>query len=205
MTLLLVSGATATVNCYRHDRHLGHLLAPGKSHNKAIWQTGLPVAADNGCFIGLDRTAYIRLLRDVAHRNILWVTAPDIVGDAGATLARFRIWLPVLRYYGVPVAFVAQDGQEHLPVPWDCIRCLFIGGSTAWKEGDAAAALIVQAKRRGKWVHVGRLNTQRRERLLLHLGVDSFDGTTYSRWPDTYIPAVLKRLEVRQEGFHFYE
>jgi len=135
------------------------------------------------------------MLRAVAGQpGLLWVAAPDVVGDADSTLARFRVWRPTLDYYGLPIAFVAQDGQEDRPVPWDAIRCLFIGGSTAWKEGAAAAALIYEAHARGKWTHVGRVNTLRRYWWLSSLPIDSIDGTCFSKWPDKFIPWMLRRF-----------
>lgn len=45
----------------------------------------------------------------------------------------------------------------------------------------------------------GRVNTQRRERLLWPI-CESFDGTQYSRWPDTHIPACLARLSAGQQS-----
>src|SRR5205085_2383649 len=102
--------------------------------------------------VGLDRRLYIGMLGRLARvdrSRLLFVAAPDVVGDAAATLARFRLWLPALRYHALPVAFVAQDGQEDLPVPWEAMTALFVGGTTAWKEGPAAAGLIQEAKARG--------------------------------------------------------
>lgn len=198
--ILLVSGATATIREYAGDRNLGHLITPGDGNMISVFSTGLPVGADNECFNRLDKPAYVRMLNRIQGLGVLWCTAPDVVGDARATLLRFRMWAPVLDYYGLPIAFVAQDGQELLPVPWDRICCLFIGGSTAWKIGSHAARLIREAKRRDKWVHIGRVNTQRRERYFDALGADSTDGSKYSRFPKTYIPGALARRELRQQG-----
>jgi hypothetical protein len=33
-----------------------------------------------------------------------------------------------------------------------------------WKEGAAAAGIAAEAKRLGKWIHMGRVNTQRSDR-----------------------------------------
>ena len=201
--LLFVSGATATVRRYATCGGLGHLLVPrNRNRVETLLATGLPLAADNGCYGRWDRRAFLRMLRALAPhgRTVSWVVAPDVVADAPATLARFALWQPVLAYLGLPIAFVAQDGQEQLPVPWAHIRCLFVGGSTCWKEGVHAAALIGQAKRRGLWVHVGRVSTLRRERLMAWAGADSIDGSHYSRFPDTYIPAALERLRWLQHG-----
>lgn len=200
--ILLVSGATATIRRYLDSPHIGHLLTPANGNRiEALLANGIPIACDNAAFTAFSRAEYIAMLRAVRGAPILWVTAPDVVGDAIATRRRFDLWLPILRYYGVPVAFVAQDGQEHQPVPWGTIRCLFIGGSTAWKEGRGAAHLIRQAKRRGLWVHVGRVNSMRRVRHFDALGADSFDGGQFSMFPDTYIPRYLARLTHQQHGF----
>lgn len=199
--ILLVSGATATVRQHADSLQLGHLLTPDNGNTESIWSTGLPVACDNGCYKRLNKARFIRMCKRVVGRNVLWVAVPDVVADARATLLRFRMWRPVLRYYKLPIAFVAQDGQEALPVPWDAIRCLFIGGSTAWKLGPHAAELIREAAARGKWVHVGRLNSMRRLSCFDPLPVSSFDGGQFSMFPRTYIPRYLDRLAYRQEGF----
>lgn len=129
---------------------------------------------------------------------MLWVAAPDIVADARATLHRWRRWRPFLRRLGLRAAYVAQDGSETYPPPWGELDALFIGGSTAWKEGPHAARLMAEARRRGAWVHVGRVNTVRRLRLIDPLA-DSFDGTQFSRFSRTYLPRWLEILQYRQE------
>lgn len=58
---------------------------------------------------------------------------------------------------------------------------VFVGGSTDWKLATLYdwAAL---AQSRGAWCHVGRVNSVRRIRLCHLAGVDSFDGTSASRY-----------------------
>lgn len=198
--MLLVSGATVSGSKYLGHPRFGWLKTPANGNSVAtITASGVRWACDNDCYTALKRDKYVRMLRAVAGQTgLLWVTAPDVVADADATLARFRIWHPTLDYLKLPIAFVAQDGQEHRPVPWDAIRCLFIGGSTAWKEGAAAAALIREAHHRGKWVHVGRVNTLRRYWWLSSLPIDSIDGTCFSKWPDKFIPWMLRRMDATQ-------
>ncbi len=128
----------------------------------------------------------LRKLKPHADR-VLWVTAPDVVGQAAVTRAHWALWYPALRYLGLRTAYVAQDGSEDLSPPWDELDCLFIGGSTRWKEGPHAVRLILEAKDREKWVHVGRVNTLRRWRLFSALDIDSFDGTSFSRFSNKYI------------------
>ena len=197
--ILLVSGPPQQ---YIGQDRMGWLLNPrAGASTRAIETSGMWWAADNDCYKRLDRARYVAMLRRIAEADrsrLLWVTAPDVVADAAATLARFRLWRPVLDYLGLPIAFVAQDGQEDRPVPWDHIRCLFIGGSTRWKLGGHARRLIAEAKERGKWVHVGRVNTLRRMWLFSDTGVDSIDGTCFSKLPDKFIPWMLRRLEAKQ-------
>lgn len=206
--LLLVSGATKTVQRFKHSPHLGHLLTPANGNSVAsILATGLPWAVDNGAFSDFDRAAYIRLLRAVAGQaGLLWVVAPDVVGDAAATDVRFRLWLPTLRYFGVPVAYVAQNGCSVKSVPWLELDCLFIGGGPLypggpeWKESATARALVIAAKERGLWAHVGRVNSRRRMLLCASWGVDSIDGGQFSMYPDTHMPPALRALAHTQLG-----
>lgn len=198
--ILLVSGATLSGRRYLGHPDFGWLKTPANGNAIAtITESRVLWACDNDCFKRLNRPKYLRMLRAVSGQpRLLWVACPDVVADARATLLRFALWQPSLSYRDVPIAFVAQDGQESLPVPWDAIRCLFIGGSTAWKEGPHAAALIHAAHDRGKWVHVGRVNTLRRYWLFSSLPVDSIDGTCFSKWPDKYIPWMLRRFPAIQ-------
>ncbi len=65
---------------------------------------------DNGAFAKFDQVGYERMLdRYIAEAPPLFVTAPDIVGDASGTLRLFAQWQPRLRRYPYPIAFVAQD------------------------------------------------------------------------------------------------
>lgn len=151
--------------------------------------------ADNGCFgkgyPGDD--AYLAWLdaRRADAGRCRFAVAPDVPFDAAATLARSAPFLPVIRAMGYPVALAAQNGLEDLDVPWDDFDVLFIGGDTAWKLGPAARELAAEAKRRGKWVHMGRVNSARRMRYATAIGCDSADGTFIARGPDTNLPIVL--------------
>lgn len=113
----------------------------------------------------------------------LFIVCPDVVGDAAATLALYRTWAPEIKRYG-PVAFVAQDGQEHYPLPV-AFDWLFVGGSTHWKLGPGAESCIRQAQHIGKPVHVGRINSLKRWQHFSSLGAQSCDGTFPTREPDT--------------------
>ena len=62
-------------------------------------------------------------------------------------------------------------------IPWDEFDCLFIGGDDAFKESGLIRRTCREAKRRHKWVHMGRVNSLRRMLIALDFGVDSVDGT----------------------------
>ena len=119
------------------------------------------------------------------------MTVPDVVADAQATARLFEVWWRAPARRGLPAALVAQDGLEQLgcwlALAWPRIDALFIGGSTAWKLGPSAEALALEAKRRGKWVHMGRVNSARRIRYAASIGCDSVDGTKWVRWRDAYL------------------
>lgn len=203
--LLLVSGATTTIQHYAGHAHLGRLIQP-RNRNRLddVADSGLWWAADNDCLQGLNPDAYfvmLNRLQRVDTSKLLFVTVPDVVADSHGTLALFRSWLPALRARQLPAALVAQDGLTTDQVQWDELAALFIGGSTSWKEGPDAAALIQSARKRGVWVHVGRINTERRLRHFDALGIDSFDGTQFSWFAETYIPRWLDRLQYRQRAF----
>lgn len=165
---------------------------------------GVPWCADNGCGPGRGGVkqgtgypgdaAFLAWLQSYTTEEIarcVFAVAPDVVADAAATLTRSAPWLPVIRGLGYPVAFVAQDGQESLPVPWDEFDVLFIGGSTAWKLSEHAHQLATEAKAHGKHVHMGRVNSLRRLRFAQWIGADSCDGTLIAHGPDVRLPQML--------------
>lgn len=138
--------------------------------------------------------------------DCLFVVAPDVVGDAEATLAESAEWLPRIRAAGYPAALVAQDGLENLDVPWDEFDCLFIGGTTEWKLSGHARNLIADAKQHGKWVHMGRVNSEQRLRYAHALGCDSADGTFLAFGPDTNLPRLKGWLRaISHPTFDFAE
>ncbi len=208
--VILVSGATSTVAQLAGHPHLGRLTQPRCGNPISdIASSGMPWAADNDALAGVQPDDLLRMwdaIERAERQHLRLVTLPDAVeltpagprGSWEGTLWLFRCWLPAARRRGLPVAIVGQDGAAEDTVPWDDVDALFVGGSTRWKEGPEAADLCRAAKRRGKWVHVGRVNTWRRWQLFEPLGVDSFDGTQFSMFPDTYLPTWLERLRHRQ-------
>lgn len=160
---------------------------------------GVTWCADNGCFgkgyPGDEQWfAWLQTYTAEERSRCLFAVAPDVVGDAAATLERSTPWLQKIRDLGYPVAFVAQNGLENLDVPWDSFDVLFIGGDTDWKLGPHARALVAEAKNRGKWVHMGRVNSHRRLRYAQTIGCDSADGTYIAFGPDQNLPNVMAWL-----------
>jgi len=173
---------------------VGQLLTPLTRYK--LRDPSRPWAIDNGGFASLDIRALRSLLNREVHRrqDCLFVASPDVVGSARRTLEIFERWKPQLA--GWHIALVCQDGQEHLPIPWDDIDAVFIGGSTEWKCGPHAEHIIRAAKALEKWVHVGRVNTPERFLRFEKLGADSCDGTGIGRYTHMR-EAVAGRHELR--------
>lgn len=188
--LYLANPCTPQVVDAMRDGQLGWLGTPAQGNRRpadVVW------AADNGCFgKGYPGDeAWLAWLARMDPSGCLFATAPDVVGDARATLTRSAPFLPRIRALGYPAALVAQDGLEDLPIRWARFDVLFIGGSTTWKLGHAARSLVAKAKRLGKHVHMGRVNSERRYRYALAIGCDSVDGTYLTFGPDRNLPDVL--------------
>lgn len=139
-------------------------------------------AMDNGAFARFEASGFLKMLEKHEPRRDLcrFVAAPDVVGCARMTLDCFRYWQPRLTKW--PVAFVCQDGQETLDLPWDNCAAVFIGGTDAFKLGKYAAAIVKASKVIGKWCHIGRINTPGRLEYFEELGADSCDGTGLAQY-----------------------
>lgn len=156
-----------------------------------------PWAVDNGGYEKLDTPALMALLARERGRqeDCLFVAVPDVVGSARRTLEVFERWKP--RLAGWKLALVCQDGQEDLPLPWDDIAAVFIGGSTNWKCGPHATAIVRAAKALDKWVHVGRVNAPGRYDHFAKLGADSCDGTGIARY--THMREAIANRNLQQD------
>lgn len=157
-----------------------------------------------GCWWMLDNGAYsgkwtLRLwlremwvMREYRH-TCLGVIVPDVVYNWRRTLLRFLFlfWIP--RLLGYRVAFATQDGGRW--VPWLLFDCLFVGGSNEHKRGLEAERLGLAARKRDKWVHVGRCNSG--SAMVKHWSwANSYDGTTFSRHPTQQEESIINGLSV---------
>lgn len=196
----LTGVSNAAVKRVAHERQIGLLITPDtKGYVPQISEYPF-WAADNACFNHPERFSvdkflgWLSTLRD-QRSTCLFAVAPDVVGDAAATIERSLPVLPLIRELGFPAAFVAQDGLENLEVPWNEFDVLFIGGSTEWKLSENAARLSREAKARGKRVHVGRVNSFKRLKISNDMGADTADGT-FLRWgADANTPRLLSWLD----------
>jgi hypothetical protein len=159
--------------------------------------------------------------------NLLWVAVPDVVhcacgaeapcrkerrgprcapaGDAQATLERFLLWQGWISH--LPLAFVLQDGSEQPDmIPWDAPRltAVFVGGSDEWKLGPEAARLVREARQRGLYAHMGRVNSEKRIQYAKSIGCTSVDGTGWVTWRRANLPRGLRAIEhVRERPVHW--
>ena len=172
------------------------------------------IAVDNGVFsktIPFSESKFRKLVETIAANpsnksKTLFVVAPDVVGDAAATLAKFPEWAAWIKSQGLPVALAAQDGLENMmdQIQWDLVDVLFIGGSTDWKIGKFDSAektaawgkLFVEAQNRGIPIHMGRVNTN--ERIAgpaQQVGAGTVDGTYLAYGPDQNLPKLEGMLD----------
>jgi len=180
--LLFLHSAHATFAQYDHP-NLGRLVSP--KHFARVEDTaasGLPWAADNDCFSGFDEARFRSMLERIGGLSgCRFISCPDVVGDAVATMKLFARWSDLVRGAG-PVALVAQDGLVAEAVPWDELDAVFIGGTTEYKLGVEAARIVAGANARGIWAHMGRVTSAKRFLYAKSIGIDSVDGTQFSKW-----------------------
>lgn len=174
---------------------IGVMLTPRSGIRSELAAEAPCWAADNGCYALGERfdlagyLAWLAAMAPLADR-CLFAPAPDVVGDAEATLARSLPVLPEIRRLGFKAALVAQDGLERLPVPWDAFDCLFVGGTDPWKFSERAYGLVAATIARGKWTHQGRVNGFPRLAAAAVAGIGSADGTSLAFNPRRYVPEI---------------
>lgn len=180
-------------------------IATPRNWNKRITPNKL-WCADNDVFNGhfSEGVFFPWLERMRAYQDrCVFVVCPDVVADPIGTRTCFEQYAPAIRALGYPVAFAAQDGQERLSWPAD-FDAVFIGGSTEWKLSPQADVCIAQVRAMGKWVHVGRVNSQKRIRHFQLVGVDSVDGTGITFAPDREFVRLHKQLVQKPLFIHSF-
>lgn len=157
-------------------------------------------AADNGAFPnGCDFERWKHWLPWLSPDDCLFAVAPDVPFDWAGTVDLFPAGAHIIEEIGYPLAIAAQDGATTRDVPWQSLACLFIGGTTDWKISDDARRLADEARARGLWVHMGRINTEQRFRLAASWdSVDSADGTFLKYGTKKNLHRLLRWLEVTE-------
>lgn len=161
---------------------------------------GVTWAVDTGCFAAPERFDPLHYLDWLwqrlphAHR-CLFATAPDVYGDGPATLTVATPMLPLIRIVGYRAALVVQPGVTVADLDWDAFDAVFAGGPDDWHTSADLAAIVAEARRRGKWCHRGRVNSLKRLRASQVMGYDSADGTFLAFGPDTNMPRLKRWVE----------
>lgn len=187
--------STETIRDHMAAGRLGCITTPKQGN--VTFPGEWDVIADNGCFSDRwDHTEWFRWLLDLP-RTVRFAVAPDVFLPDGSdahtpTLERWQTYGPLIERHGFTPAFVCQVGAKPHTVPDAPV--MFLGGTTEWKLGATARAITAEAKRRGVWVHMGRVNSARRLRYAASIGCDSADGTYLAHGPDVNLPAVLEWL-----------
>lgn len=164
-----------------------------------------------GCFrrkVEWDPAPFLELLSLYGSQADM-IVIPDIVAGGARSLERSLSWVERLQEYDVPLLLPVQDGmdpKEVEPILEELNLGIFLGGSSnsdfrqldnsyafppgydsrrgGWKErtmpvwGDIASRL-------GCWLHVARVNSKRRIRLVGLARGHSFDGTSVTQFPKT--------------------
>jgi hypothetical protein len=191
--------------------------------SRNLLEPGTTWCADNGIYSNAypGDGQYLRWLGTLPDpARCRFAVAPDVVADHTATLERSWPMLRRIREAGLPVALCAQNGATPDDMPWDYIDVVFLAGIVEcapcgwippvtdlpldvcpeghqlaeWKTGAVAEAITAEAKRRGLWVHMGRVNTRNRMLRAKAMGCDSADGTYLAYGPDQNLPSLLSWL-----------
>jgi len=185
------------------------VLSTPKSIIKAYSSQFKVWAADNGCFaekpsspfVLSEYLSWLDSHADISDR-CLFATAPDVVGDAVKTWERSRPAFEPIRDCGYKVALVIQDRSEDMDLDWSAFDAVFVGGSTAWKMSDSARSVVSEARRRGMWVHAGRVNSYSRLAYFSMIGAGSADGTFLKFAPTENIERMKRWLQKLNDAPH---
>lgn len=135
---------------------------------------------DNFAFTKFDADKFrTSLMKYEGLPNCLFVVAPDVPFHAKATMKLFETWREEIKRYGYPIALAAQDGLESISFRWDAFDAVFVGGTNKFKGSQFVQELVFEARMRGKWTHMGRVNSIPRWNYCVNARFDSVDGTGY--------------------------
>jgi len=199
--LYLATASTAQVRGRMGAGELGQMVTPGEGKRPVL---GARWALDNGCFSSRWTPArWVATLDRHAHvPGCLFAVVPDVVADAEATDRLWDRWWPVPGLRGYPLAYVAQNGCRSIPAG---ASALFLGGDDRFKEGPEGRRVAIEARARGLWLHMGRVNSLRRLRYAASIGCHSVDGTFLAFGPDLNLRRLQRYLRWAAEPTLFQE
>ncbi|WP_288804637.1 hypothetical protein [uncultured Novosphingobium sp.] len=179
---------------------------------------GFPYALDNGAWTAFAEwrdgkratpqpciASFVRAVERLGH-DAEFIVVPDIVMGGAASLAMSRSWLRKLRRNPcakrAKLLIAVQNGMEPSDIErFLCHRVgIFVGGDTDWKLATMAMWSKL-AHAHGAICHVGRVNSARRIACCEAAGIDSFDGSSASRFAVTLRPLELARQQIDIEGY----
>ena len=161
---------------------------------------------DNGAFTYFHKDRFIKMASKATWDDFcLWIAMPDYPYCGYSTSVLFHHWKSIIPRKR---AFVLQNGifECRELIPWDDIVCVFVGGDDDFKESKQAVELAIEANERGKWVHVGRVNTVRRLDFWEPYA-DSVDGSGIARFTMMRNPIIeyLQQIQnTTQRGLSYY-
>lgn len=182
MTIYLTGVTNPAITAYAAtEPRLGLIVTPrsglvGQVQNYRAW------AADNGAYAAhihgqpFPLGAWLRFL-DKLPPGALFVVVPDVVADHVATAEMWADHAHHVTDRGHRPAYVLQDGCTELDQVPGTAQAVFIGGTDAYKTSNAAGRVTWRAREAGLWVHMGRVNSEKRWLRALAMGADSADGT----------------------------
>jgi hypothetical protein len=165
------------------------------------------VAGDNGAWtdhqqgLAFNEERFARFVEWFGNRPRLLVL-PDIVMGGMASLAMSLRWQRQLASHPATLLIAVQNGMDVGDVAAHVSPRvgIAVGGDTAWKVATMPTWAAL-ARSRGAHCHVLRVNTERRIRLCAAAAVDSFDGSSASRFAVTLPPLELARQQMDIEGY----
>jgi len=186
---------------------MGWMFSPAGGYRNTVRDgVVMPYAVDNGMFYPFggepkgmkDIETFYTFLRRVKESGTtpLFVTVVDAPYDAARTRELYPKHQRHLReiWPGMRAAMAVQDGMTFADL--DMIEgpgCVFIGGSTEWKW-KTMRGWVEEAKRRGLWSHVARVNTIKRIRQCVDAEAETSDGTGIWRGDKKQLRGVLDGL-----------
>jgi hypothetical protein len=157
-------------------------------------------AGDNDCYTGkFNKGKFIKWLEMARpyQDRCLFVTCPDVVCDPITTCKQYLEWQPIIKNMGYRPALVLQDGIKSKDIDWANTDAVFVGGSTDWKLSQDVIRLLIKAGERGKWRHIGRINSLKRMSHFWNYA-ESFDGTDFIYHPEESVKMYLPKIRGRK-------